>query len=95
MHVKRVTVHVWVMYVYAEYLMWTECKEIKNGKYVCVCNRQEKKIGLLSPRLGAEDPMVYMCCEFMVFFWGTYWVGYSLFLQVIYLPIHCVDQAKK
>ena len=36
-HVKRVTGHVWVMYVYAEYLMWTECKEIKNGNiYVCV-----------------------------------------------------------
>lgn len=65
--------HVWVMCVYAEYLMWTERKEIKNGKYVCVCNththEREKRIGLLSPRLGAEDPVVDMCCEFMVFFW--------------------------
>lgn len=86
------------MCVYAEYLMWTECKEIKkNRTCVCVCNthtRAREKTGLLSPRLGAEDAMVDMCYELMVCFGEhTRWDIYSLFLQVIYLPIHCVDQA--
>lgn len=74
-------------------------KKKKTGHvYVCVTHthtRAREKTGLLSPRLGAEDAMVDMCYELMVCFGEhTRWDIYSLFLQVIYLPIHCVEQAK-